>query len=98
MRKKTQERWKKSEETKAGLQVDCLHLETRVSLAKFDKVNQRDHPRGLIIGSTNVVALYPSLDINFTVKKVCDIIRQSPIKFADLWYEEIGLYAAVNST
>ena len=67
-------------------------------IAEIDKVNQRDHPRGLIIGSTDVVALYPSLDIVFTVEKVCDIIRQSPIKFADLWYEELSLYVAVNST
>ena len=78
--------------------TNTVCLSTEEMIAEIDKVNQRDHPRGLIIGSTDVVALYPSLDINFTVEKVCDIIRQSPIKFADLWYEELSLYVAVNST
>ena len=85
-----------SEVWKNNTNTVCLSTEEMV--AAIDEVNRRDHPRGLIIGSTDVVAPYPSLDINFTADKVCDIIRQSPIKFTNLWYEELSLYVAVNST
>lgn len=51
-------------------------------VVEIDADNNRDHPRGLIIGSTDVVALYFSLDIDFTVNKVCKVIRKSPIQFA----------------
>ena len=74
----------------------CLSTEEMV--AEIDAVNSRDHPRGLIIGSTDVVALYPSLDIDFTVNKVCEVIRKSPIQFAELWYEELGLYVAIHTS
>ena len=74
----------------------CLSTEEMV--AEIDAVNNRDHPRGLIIGSTDVVALYPSLDIDFTVNKVCEVIRKSPIQFAELWYEELGLYVAIHTS
>ena len=62
------------------------------------RVNTRHHERGLVIGSTDVKVLYPSLDIDFTVEKVCDVIRQSTIKFEGLWYEELGLYISINTT
>ena len=73
-------------------------LSTEEVVAEIDAVNNRDHPRGLIIGSTDVVALYPSLDIDFTVNKVCDVIRRSPIQFAELCYEELGLYVAIHTS
>ena len=44
-----------------------------------------------IIGSTDVKALYPSLDIDFTVAKVCEVIFESSLSFEGLWYEEIAL-------
>ena len=48
-------------------------------VAEIDRVNTRHHDSGLVIGSTDAKALYPSMDINFTVEKVCDVIRQSTI-------------------
>ena len=74
----------------------CLSTEEMV--AEIDRVNTRHHGGGLVIGSTDVKALYPSLDIDFTVEKVCDVIRQSTIKFEGLWYEELGLYISINTT
>ena len=46
----------------------------------------------------NVKVLYPSLDIPFTIDKVCEIINESTLKFENLWYNEISLYLAVNLT
>ena len=76
--------------------MDTVCLSTEEMVAEIDRVNTRDHGSGLFIGSTDFKALYPSLDIDFTVEKVCDVIRQSTIKFEGLWYEELGLYIFIN--
>ena len=78
--------------------IDTVCLSTEEMVAEIDRVNTRHHGGGLVIGSTDVKALYPSLDIDFTVEKVCDVIRQSNIKFEGLWYEELGLYIAIHTT
>ena len=52
----------------------------------------------IIIGSTDVKALYPSLDIDFTVAKVFEVIFDSSLSFEGLWYEEIALYVAIHRT
>ena len=78
--------------------MDTVCLSTEEMVAEIDRVNTRHHESGLVIGSTDVKALYPSLDIDFTVEKVCDVIRQSTIKFEGLWYEELGLYISINTT
>ena len=41
--------------------------------------------RRIIIGSTDVKALYPSLAIEFAVDKVCQVIRESSIQLQGLW-------------
>ena len=40
-------------------------------IAEMNRTNKNQEDDGLIIGSTDVVALYPSLDIDFTIDKVC---------------------------
>ena len=72
----------------------CLSTEELKS--EIDHVNQLIINRKVIVGSTDVVALYPSLDIPFTVDRVCDVIYESNLKFEGLWYEEIGLYIAIH--
>ena len=52
----------------------------------------------LIIGSADVRALYPSLDIDFTAYRVCGMLTVSKVKFQGLWYKEIGMYLAVSMT
>ena len=67
-------------------------------IAEIDRVNSTMPHGDMIIGSADVKALYPSLDINFTVDRVCDMLLISEVKFHGLWYKEIGLYLAINLT
>ena len=49
-----------------------------------------------VIGSMDVKALYPSLDIEFTIDIICDEFYKSDITIQDVDYEEIGLYLSLN--
>ena len=52
----------------------------------------------LVVGSADVKALYPSLNIDFTIKKVCDVFFESDdIQVEGVDYEEVGLYLAINT-
>ena len=53
-------------------------------------------PAPLPLGSADVKALYPSLDIDFTIEKVCDIFFESDVRGEGVDYEEVGLYLAIN--
>ena len=43
----------------------------------------------------DVEALYPSLDIDFTVEKVCEVLYESAVKFEGVDYKELGLYLSL---
>ena len=77
---------------------DSVCLSTEMMLAKIVRVNQSNAGNEIIIGSTDVKALYPSLDIDFTVAKVCEVIFESSLSFEGFWYEEIALYVAIHRT
>ena len=40
--------------------------------------------------------LYPSLAMDFTIEKVCDVFFESDIQIEGVDYEEAGLYLAIN--
>ena len=48
-----------------------------------------------IIGSMDVKAMYPSLDIPFTVEKVCEVFQNSDVEIKGVDYHEVGLYIAL---
>ena len=75
---------------------DTVCISTEDLKAEIDRVNTEITDKRVIVGSTDVKALYPSLDIPFTIEKVCEIVLKSDLKFEGMWYEEIGLYIAVN--
>ena len=52
----------------------------------------------LIVGSLDVKALYPSLDINFTAERVADEFYSSPVSIDNESVDvgELGLYLALN--
>ena len=52
----------------------------------------------LNIGSTDVKALYPSLDIDFTVDKVCEVFFESDISIQGIDFAELGLYLALTAS
>ena len=51
-----------------------------------------------MILSTDVKALYPSLDIEFTTDMVCQMYKESQVTIEGLDYEELGLYLSLNLT
>ena len=50
----------------------------------------------VIVGSADVKALYPSLDVAFTVDKVCEVFYESGVRVEGVNVEELGLYLSVS--
>ena len=50
------------------------------------------------VGSADVTALYPSIDVEFAAKKVCEVFMDSEVKVAEVDTKELGLYLALNKT
>ena len=71
---------------------------TEEMLASVDMVNRRGIDSTYIIGSADVKALYPSLEIDFTIEKVCELFNRSNVNIKHINYKEIALYIALNST
>ncbi|PFX34698.1 hypothetical protein AWC38_SpisGene381 [Stylophora pistillata] len=65
-------------------------------LAGFKGVNDSHIVEDVVIGSADVKALYPSLDIPFTIEKVCEVFYTSGVRVDGLNKEELELYLAVN--
>ena len=51
-----------------------------------------------VVGSANVRELYSSLDIAFTVEKVCEVFHTNSVQIVGVNAEELGLYLALNRT
>ena len=49
-----------------------------------------------VIGSLDVVALYPSLDLDFTIEKVAEEFHDSDVRIDGVDYEELGLYLSLH--
>ena len=60
-------------------------------MAEINRVNTEGLSENTIIGSTDVKALYPSLDIEFTIEKICELFQESVMKIDGIDYEEMGL-------
>ena len=72
-------------------------LNTEEMLAGFKEVNSSNITEEVVIGSADVKALYPSLDISFTVEKACEVFYTSDVQVG-VDAEELGLYLALNRT
>ncbi|MEL7343085.1 MAG: hypothetical protein AAGM67_21555, partial [Bacteroidota bacterium] len=73
-------------------------MNTEELLAEIERINTEDLGDKVIIGSTDVKALYPSLDIDFTIQVVCDVFRTSGIEIVGIDYDELGLYISLTRT
>ena len=71
---------------------------TEELLAEVEKLNLLGINESDIVGSMDVEALYPSLDIDFTIEKVCEQIMNSTIEFEGLNYKELSLYLSLVRT
>ena len=73
-------------------------LSTDEMLAEVDRVNRGIPSTPIVIGSADVKASYPSLDIDFTIEKVCETFASSTIYVEGVEYKHLGLYLALNVT
>ena len=71
---------------------------TEELLAEVERVNMEGLDERDIVGSADIEALYPSLDIPFTVDKVCEIFEESAVSIQEIDYGELGLYLSLNKT
>ena len=78
-----------------GEEENCASTEEL--LAEFDKLNKEGIPEKAFIGSADVVALYPSLDIKEVTRVVGEMIEESNVEIEGVDYNEIGMYLAVNN-
>jgi len=76
----------------------AICMSTEDMIAEMNRTNKNQEDDGLIIGYTDVVALYPSLDIDFTIDKVCEVFFESDISIQGIDYVELGLYLAVTTS
>ena len=75
-----------------------IYMNTEEMLAEIETINCKQPYISLIIGSIDVKALYPSLDVPFTIEEVCEVFHDSNIKIDDVSCEEVGLYLSLNRT
>ena len=69
---------------------------TEELLAEFQQVNEKGIDQECFVGSADVVALYPSLDIDSVVKVIGEMIMKSEVKLDGIDYEEVGLYLSIH--
>ena len=60
------------------------------------ELNNAQRQKEIIVGSADVKALYPSLDIEFTAKIVSEVFYSSCIRIEGINHQELGLYLALN--
>ena len=77
----------------AGEKTICSSTEEL--LAEVEKLNEEGLDDTMIIGSMDVEALYPSLDIDFTIEKVCELMYESSAKYEGVNIKELGLYLSL---
>ena len=77
---------------------ESVCLNTEEMLAEFKQLNDSQVTEDIVVGSVDVKALYPSLDIAFPVAKVCEISHTISVQVVGVNAEELGLYLALNRT
>ena len=71
---------------------------TEEILAEVRDLNKRGIEGDVVIGSLDVKALYPSLDIEFTAEIVAKEFRESAFEVEGVDTKELGLYLPLNKT
>lgn len=77
---------------------ESVCLNTEEMLANFKQLNDSHITEDIIVGSADVKALCPWLDICFTVEKVCEVVHSSGVQVFELNAEELGLYLVLSKT
>ena len=75
----------------------CISTKDMMAGIKMANDKQRSNVDvEVIVGSADVKALYPSLDVAFTVDKVCEVFYDSGVRVKGVNVEELGLYLSVS--
>ena len=82
--------------TKVWKDKTSVCMSTEEMLAEIRRVNELKLKDNVIVGSADVKSLYPSLDIEFTVEKACELLEESEVRIEGIDVDEIGLYQALN--
>ena len=69
---------------------------TEDMLSRVSEVNKDVDLSNCIIGSMDVKALYPSIDIDFAVDKCVEMIVGSEVEFKNVNVDELGLYLVLS--
>ena len=70
---------------------------TEDMMANIKEANDsRKIKKGTVIGSLDVKALYPSLDLDFTIEKAAEEFHESGVEIEGIDYEELGLYLSLH--
>ena len=77
-------------------QEETVCTNTEEVMAAFNDVNKKDITNTLIVGSADVKALYPSLDINHTAEIVANEFYESEYNVEEIDTDELSLYLALN--
>ena len=65
-------------------------------IAEMDNVNRRDDIEQMIVGSTDVKALYPSLLAIPSTDIIVEVFMQNELKIEGVNYTEAGKYLTIN--
>ena len=65
-------------------------------IAEMDNVNKRDDIEQMIVGSTDVKALYPSLLAIPSTDIIVEVFLQNELKIEGVDYTEVGKYLTIN--
>ena len=68
---------------------------TEDMLSRVREINETVNLDNCVIGSMDVKALYPSIDIDFATEKCVDMITESDTSFDNINTDELGLYLAL---
>ena len=71
---------------------------TKDLLSQVSLANCRKNLDKAIIGSMDVKALYPSINVDFAVERCLEIIKESDTEFNNIDTDELGLFIALTST
>ena len=68
---------------------------TEDMLSRVREINETVNLDNCVIGSMDVKALYPSIDIDFATEKCVDMITENDTSFDNINTDELGLYLAL---
>ena len=77
---------------------ESISTNTEEVMAAVHDINKENIETELLVGSADVRALYPSLDINHTAEIVAQTFYESKYEMEETDSKEIGLYLAINMT